>query len=198
MDENHNNNLSVSRSVRWLLIVFFASLMLTVSLSYSPLGVTEAKNISPLLFRISTKPTVVCSGGSVVVSAELVNQSQETIVIDRRFIWYRSTFRFSKHEPDGSIKGRIKTTTGDPGPEVSDETNYITLKPGQSHKDTRSFSLDDDFFRSTKTFTLQFTYGQFRDASVNGMPLFVGTIRSNTLELKIINCKRKADTKRSK
>jgi len=146
---------------------------------------------SPLVFRIELKPKIPCRGSSLIVNAELINRGNESVAIDRRLVWYRSTFKYSTFGSDGRIKGEIKTANGEFGEAAKDGSDYLILQPGQSYKASRSFKLDDEFFNSAKVFSVQMTYGQFSKTSTDQLPLFIGTVGSNEVEFKVSNCKRK-------
>lgn len=180
-NQNHSTQLALGMIFALALIGGAFSNKLSASV---PQTVT-----SPLEFRISMKPKMPCRGRSVVLKAKMVNRSSESIAIDRRLVWYRSTFKYSTLESDNSIKGKIRTAIGDFGTISKDEDVYIILRPGQSYRASRSFALDEDFFGSERTFTVQMTYGQFLKPRTDGLPLFVGAVDSNAVEFKVANCK---------
>lgn len=173
----------------WLGLTVGVSLLLGSSSSHLGAAITQSP-ASPLVFRIAVKPKN-CRGSSLTVDAELINQGSESVAIDRRMSWYRSMFKYSTIASDGRIKGEIKTSNGDFGEAARDGSDYLILQPGQSYKASRSFSIEDEFFNSAETFSVQMTYGQFFEASTNQIPLFIGTVKSNEVEFKVTNCKRK-------
>lgn len=176
------------KSVQWLLWMI-AALSLISGASTNKLSATTPQTTeSPLVFRIALKPKIICRGRSLVVRAELANRGRESVAIDRRLVWYRSTFKYSTLGSDGSIKGEIKTATGDFGLAAKDESDYLILRPGQSYKTSRSFKFDEEFLNSANTLTVRMTYGQFLKPSASRLPLFIGTIDSNSPEFKIGNC----------
>lgn len=151
---------------------------------------------SPLKLNLTTRTANVCVGESLKVEAELVNASDEQIVIDVKTIWYRLAFNFfragsSRTNPDGSGSGTNTggslTRVGDAGPHYEGE--YLVLSPGESYKASRNIELDDEFFKSPGSYHLKVTYGQFLDAVFQEEIVWKGTVESEELNFKIVSCR---------
>lgn len=146
----------------------------------------------PLTLKVSTRTPERCRSASITVEAELTNTSEESLAIDPRFVWYQISFLTFRDEKE-RYSGGSRTLWSDPGP--SDEGKYLVLKPGESFRDRRDLSLMDKFFQAPGKYTLQLTYAQFRELTIDGARLFNGSVRSNEIEFKIIKCRGKKQGK---
>jgi hypothetical protein len=151
---------------------------------------------SPLELKLTTRTANVCFGESLQVEAELVNASDEQIVIDVKTIWYQLAFNFfrarsSRTHPDRSGSGTNTagslTRVRDAGPKYEGE--YAVLRPGESYKATGNIELDDDFFKSRGGYDLKVTYCQFLDAVFQEHTVWKGTVESEELNFKIVSCR---------
>jgi hypothetical protein len=148
-----------------------------------------------LRLKLTNAIPTICFGSTLKVRAELINASDEKVAVDVKTIWYQTYFAYSRSgpirtNPDGTATGHntggSKTLVGDAGPNYEGE--YLVLRPGGSYKSDRAIKLSDDFFNHPGDYDMKVTYGQFQDKSVEGSPVLKGTVESNLLQFKVINC----------
>jgi hypothetical protein len=150
----------------------------------------------PFRLKLTIQSTKVCLGEPIKVQVELINVSDKEEVVDVKNVWYRMSFSYFRNgqdriNPDGSGSGTDTigslTRVGDPGPNYKGQ--YITLHPGQSHKEARSIKLGEDFFKQSGAYTVTVAYGQFQDDSLEGIKVWRGTVESDALKFKVVTCK---------
>jgi hypothetical protein len=148
----------------------------------------ETSTKAPFEFIIKAREDRICIGSPLTVQAKLKNTSSEPIAIDPRLIWYRISFRTFKSTLQGG-EGKHRTIVGHP--DQDDEGKYLILNPGELYEDSRTLSLDDDFFLGDGTYKIRMTYGSFREGRFGGSSIFNGTFTSNEVSFQIIRCQRK-------
>lgn len=142
---------------------------------------------APLAVRLKAESRVSCRVTHLSVSAEITNTGAESLAIDLNFLWSRLSFRASSKGKSGVGGSRVSEAIGDPGPSLY-EPDYLILRPGETFRETKNLPLKDDFFQIPGKYLMQLTYGHFRAATTNGVPVFAGTATSNEIEFEIAAC----------
>lgn len=159
------------------------------------LAQTETKK-TPLKLTISTGEKL-CSGKNITMEAKLENISDQNITIDTRYIWrYQTEKAYSRSSSNLLNIPDMRTSLGDSIDIDTPSEYFVTLKPGESFKDSHIIdATNDDFFKSSGKYSIKTGYGQFKDWSAEGFYLFIGKIDSNELEFQITDCNKKCDKK---
>jgi hypothetical protein len=148
----------------------------------------EQEKQPPLKFTAIIQKPTVCSNGFLEFDVELRNISLEDVLVEPRNAFYQMHF---------TKQNGHKVITGDPGPGSPVLTDYIKLKPGESHRQSRKYGLEGKFFQSPGTYKVVLTYGQF--SAPSSLPnLFRGTIDSNLILFEEKDCTNGRDVPVSK
>lgn len=146
------------------------------------------RTAAPLAVKLKAESRTSCRGTHLSVSAEITNTGAESLAIDMNFLWSRLSFRASSKKGKSGVGGsRVNEVIGDPGPSLH-EPDYLILRPGDTFRKTKNLPLKDDFFQIPGKYLMQLTYGHFREATTNGVPVFTGTVTSNEIEFEITAC----------
>jgi hypothetical protein len=172
----------------------FATVVLLACLTWFVVFATGGKSSArtqittgSLTIKLEAENQSLCRGSQLSVSAKITNTGAESLAIDPQLLWSCLSFTASSRGKSGRAGIRTRTEIGDPDPS-QDEPDYLVLRPGETFRETKSLSLKDDFFQMPGKYLMQLTYRQFREAAVNGVSVFVGTVPSNEIKFEVIAC----------
>lgn len=187
MEQRKNQNskrIGIRLLLATMLLVALPSSILTLGKNTSQ----QDKEI-PLSYTLRLAKAPRCVGEAILAETVITNISSEDIVIDIKSLWARVSFVRSISSSKGASGGSL-TIIGDDFSTPSDLRRYLILKPHQSYKETKEFSLTEKFFQAAASYSLAVTSRQFREGSQNGVPFFIGAVTSNQVGFELSICKR--------
>lgn len=153
----------------------------------------DGKSNPPLALTIKIKEKRVCAGNSFSVVSRLKNVSVHDVVIDTRFIGRYSTDKaFDQYSSNilqiPKMRGGMGDTFED---EKIPEEYLLKLKPREFFEDIQVINPDKDgFFKLAGRYSIKIGYGQYAAWTFEGVKAFVGSVDSNELNFKIVDCKK--------
>lgn len=171
----------------------FVVLSLIFSFSLLKTEIKAQANPSvPLNSRVETKiPADPCAKRVLEVNFKITNVSNQDIVIDRNSDRYSHSLMYIDFAL-GSGGGEYSTSRSGSSGGGGYAASYLKLKPKKSYsikrivEDTELFKIDRDvkFFAGV-------TYEQPLESSFEGMKVWKGTVRSNSMKFKFKPCQDK-------
>ena len=152
------------------MIKYYCVLLSFLLLSSWGNALAQKTESSPLSLTI-TFGKVATSKRAFSVIAKIVNDGDQSIVVDKNSVGYETAFTTE----NGVFSRRGEQANGYKG-------TYIILSPGKSFIDTREIELNDDFFESGREYKLKIMYGQFMDETFQGRTVWRGIVESNAIE----------------
>lgn len=147
----------------------------------------------PLSLKVTTAKTKICIGTkSILIEAEMSNNSRQSITIDKKYLWNGTiSIDFEKGKfNEGWVSSRSA--------EVPYTGDFLQLAPGQKYRETYNFVFAEedefnDFFKRTGQYEFKVHYQAVdlddKSAEIR-KSLYKNSVESN-FQIRIIRCPRK-------
>lgn len=155
---------------------------------------------SPLKLELEIQQNSSCLNSGLKIIGKLENNSNESVIIDKRNLWRFVTFK--GFPPDSPVDSnlsfyknlklpRYKVASGDHFEDEDIPEEYLlSLKPKEYYQSVLEIPLSERFFHPPGKYSVKSAYKQYKDWSSKGVILFIGEVESNELEFNISNCEK--------
>jgi hypothetical protein len=168
--------------MKLIFVIFLYALLSSVIL-----GQTSENEIKPLSLIIEPINQNVCPDESLNLKVELLNTSNEDLVIDTNNVGHGQSFSVLRIK-NNRVTSSYYDEIGDPSPYY--EGKYYLLKPNESYQTIHSISLKGEYFDTKGEYQVNINYGQFLNKTFSEKAVWRGSVKSNTVTFTINKCQK--------